>query len=245
MSSTHPSTATTTTTNSWRGPALLGVGLALLLGAGVASGLWSGRWGASPSVEAAAARLDQIPMTIGDWEGEAREVSVEDYRRFDFAGMASRQYVNRRTGDQVTLSLVTGPPGPICVHTPEICYPGVGYEIVADRAPRSLELGSGEPARFWDLRVGKPSQGSAEALSIYYAWSADGAWRAPEGEPRLVYGAEPYLYKMYVIQGVESADAPAPANEEFLQALIPVLRESLFEVDGKDATGRAAPEDAG
>ena len=230
--------------SSWRRIAPMGIGLAILLGTGVVHGLWSGRWGESPSVEAAAARLDQVPLTIGDWEGVDREVSVEDYRRFDFAGMETREYVNRRTGDRVTLSLVTGPPGPICVHTPEICYPGAGYEVVSEREPRSLDLGSDGSARFWDLRVGKSGPDGTDALSIYYAWSADGTWQAPGGEPRLIYGGEPYLYKMYVIQGVESADAPATANEEFLRDLIPALRGTLFDAE-EGPSGRGSSGDAG
>lgn len=217
---------------SWRRIAPLGLGLAIVLGTGVVHGVWSGRWGDAPSVGAAAARLDQIPLQIGDWEGVDRPVSVDDYRRFGFVGMASREYANRRTGQRVTLSLVTGPPGPICVHAPEICYPGAGYEVLADRRPRTLEpdpSGSGESDAFWDLRIGKTGPLGTDALSIYYAWSADGTWRAPEGDPRLRFATEPFLYKMYVIEGVASVDEPASANEAFLRALIPALKTSLFE----------------
>jgi hypothetical protein len=184
-------------------------------------------------VVGAAARLDRVPLTIGSWVGEANDTSHESYRQFGFAGLLSRRYVNRRTGEAVSLMLVCGLPGPISVHTPDVCFPGAGYEVLSGRERRSLQLDpTGGTAAFWDLRVEKAGPVIPEILSVYYAWSADGNWRAPEEDARLTFAWEPYLYKIYVVQRAESGATTAATNEAFLRELVPALQTALFSARG-------------
>ena len=44
-------------------------------------------------------------------------------------GYLSRTYTNQGTGATVSLLIVGGKPGPISVHTPDICFSGAGYEL--------------------------------------------------------------------------------------------------------------------
>src|SRR5689334_18545657 len=103
----------------------------LLVGYGVAEGLWSGRWGQSDEVRQAVARLDAVPRTIGDWQGED---SPHDPRQLEVAeiqGYVSRVYTNRRTRARVSVLLVCGRPGPIAVHPPNICFTAQGFDMAA------------------------------------------------------------------------------------------------------------------
>src|SRR5947209_18409507 len=94
--------------------------VAALVACGVVHGLWTDRWARAPEPAAAAARLDALPLTLGDWDGEA--LPVEPGSLGAVSGYLYRQYVNRRNGDEVSVFLVCGRPGPVAIHTPDVCY---------------------------------------------------------------------------------------------------------------------------
>src|SRR4051812_3337978 len=108
------------------------ISTAIVLLGGSVHGIWTHRWTNDRDLEIAAARLDRVPMTIGDWEGQPLEFEVKDYARAGIEGGLSRRYINRRNGDIETLLIVCGPPGPISVHTPEVCYPAAGYVVLGE-----------------------------------------------------------------------------------------------------------------
>ena len=74
------------------------------------------------------------PPTVGDWEGRPLEVEPRELAAAGVIGGVLRRYVNRQDGRAVTVLLVCGPPGPIAVHTPDICFAGIGYDVVGAQA---------------------------------------------------------------------------------------------------------------
>jgi hypothetical protein len=66
----------------------------------------------SPALELAAARLEQAPLTLGDWKGEDLEVSRRDMERTGAVGWVIRRYENRVTRQSVSILLVCAVPGP-------------------------------------------------------------------------------------------------------------------------------------
>src|SRR5262245_3153551 len=103
--------------------------ITVVLSSGVAQGIWAHRWIPSRGIEVAVSRLDNVPKVIGDWEGEDEELDGRQVEVGEIAGHISRRYRNRLDGSVVTLLLMCGRPGPIAVHSPEICYAGSGYEL--------------------------------------------------------------------------------------------------------------------
>src|SRR5262245_30731902 len=87
----------------------------LLALSGIVHGLWTGRWGPSPDLRAAAARCEEVPATVGDWEGHPFELDRRVLAAAEVQGYASRRYVNRRTRESVSVLLVCGRPGPMSV----------------------------------------------------------------------------------------------------------------------------------
>src|SRR5207249_251268 len=84
---------------------------ALLILSGVSHGLWTGRWQESGVLDRAVARLDRIPLTVGDWQGQtAAAVDPKILARADISGSVTRHYVNRRDGSEVSVLLVCGRP---------------------------------------------------------------------------------------------------------------------------------------
>src|SRR5947209_2410247 len=120
---------------------------------GVVHGVWTNRWGTAKAVQEAAEKLEKnVPMTIGEWDGQAKEMTEREIAIGEIDGYVSRSYVNRRTGSMVSLLIVCGRPGPISVHTPDVCYGGAGYEQVG---PTPRYAAPGMPAEFKVLQLRK------------------------------------------------------------------------------------------
>src|SRR5437764_15264638 len=105
----------------------------LLLAFGAVEGVWSERWHKSGALEQAAARLDQLPLNVGDWQGRDQELDARVQTLAELSGYRSRQYVHRTTGATLSVLLVCGRPGPVAVHSPEVCYAGAGYALTAPK----------------------------------------------------------------------------------------------------------------
>jgi Protein of unknown function (DUF3485) len=205
------------------------IALAIIISSGIVHGLWTGRFQASRELETRAARLERVPLTIGDWKGRALTLDRRTVESAGIAGYLMRRYEDRQ-GHAVTVLLVCGRPGPIAVHTPEVCYPGTGYEQTAPTAKLSLGPGpSGQPDESWVAEFDKPGAILPKHLRILYTWSADGTRWAASGNPRLQYAGEPALYKLYVVQETAQAE---PALRDgpgatFARQLLPELRKAL------------------
>jgi hypothetical protein len=212
----------------------------LLLAGGLAHGLLSGRWERSWALEAAAARVAHVPVAVGDWRAEPQPADPEVYAQAGAVAYWVRTY--RRPGadrQRVTVILMCGPAGKMSVHTPDVCYRGAGYRqdgpeatVTLRPAPRpGSPRGAAESGRGDELRVAqfsKPAVALTARLRIYWAWSADGAWKAPE-RPRWTFAGAPFLYKLYAVQDQRDGEAVgADAVSELLRDLLPQLEHCLF-----------------
>ena len=197
-----------------------------VLTAGLISGLWSGRWAPAASLEEAAGRLAGVPLVVGDWTGADQEVNPREKAATQANGFLQRRYVNTRTGSPVSLLVLCGRPGPLSVHTPDICYPGSGFEEIGDKVRYEIPGGKGD--WLWVRRFKKASATPVN-LRVLYGWTAAGGWEAPDHE-RLAFARCPVLYKLYVIREMVQSDEPLeddPAGD-FLRAMVHPLRTALF-----------------
>jgi hypothetical protein len=207
---------------------LLLAAFALILSAGLVHGLWTNRWVPSDEPGASAARLQRLPRTVNDWDGEDREIPATQLAIGEIAGYQSRQYVNRLTGSKVEIMIVCGRPGPISVHTPEVCFGGAGYQMVGSETRVSVlpQGGAGGPSEFRSARMKKTNTPVPDTIRILWAWSSDGvAWQAPD-YPRLAFAGPGHdaLYKLYVIRHVAQSEE-APEDDACIEFVQPLLRE--------------------
>ncbi len=215
---------------SWRGLAI-GIGLVVVLGAGLVHGLWFDRWKPSKELLASAARLDGVPMELADWVGEkAPDMTPEEYRAADIAGYIHRRYVHRRTKTELNLLIVCGKPGPVMRHTPDVCYAGQGYQMA--RATKVAHTSDSEPTST-EFFLGKATRSEGpvpDQLRIYWAWGAEGAWAAPEGRWKLMraYTMKPAIYKLYLTRRLLTGEEPVNEETDFLKQLLPELQQKLF-----------------
>lgn len=188
------------------------VAAGLILAAGFLHGRIIDRWGDSHEMTDAVARLQQLKPAFGDWTSQDLELNPKHQQVAEIIGYIHRQYVNRSTGNRVTVLLICGRPGPIAVHSPDICYQGAGYVM----GPKSIQtVGSMAPGRapeFWTARFAK--EPDPTSLNILWSWSDGGRWFAPDN-PRLVFYRAKVLYKLYIVH--ETRQYSGPVVDDVIQ----------------------------
>jgi hypothetical protein len=200
---------------------------AAVLLSGIVQGVWSDRWAVADGPKEAAAKFARVPLTMGEWDGQDQAVDDRTLTAAQASGVMSRRFVNRRTGNVLTVLIVCGRPGPVSVHTPDICYRGAGYEELGQRRLHVLRS-EGTP-EFWVSDFQKRDGAVPTYMRIFYSWSGTGAWRAPTN-PRLAFARNSSLFKLYVVRQLSKPeesieDDPTP---EFLNLLLPELERCLF-----------------
>lgn len=209
--------------------------IAIVLVAGYVQGARVGRWSQSKDLTDALARIDRVALDVGDWRGKPFEFDVNQLKQAEILGHLARRYENTRDGSALTVLLVCGRPGPISVHTPDVCYAGIGYEPSDEPASVPIPGEEGTQGRdvFTVTDFRKTASPVPAPLRIFWSWSDGGPWRTPEN-PRLTFAPSPYLFKMYVIRdgvapGLKPANDPAVS---FLKAMLPEFRKSLLAANG-------------
>jgi exosortase len=214
--------------------AILGA-MTILITSGIVHGRWTNRWAVSHDLDEAIARLERVPLTVGEWQGREEPMDPRALNSARLEGGALRRYRNTRTGTVIDLLVVCGRPGPVSVHTPDICYPGAGYEATQTRpASMTLQLGPATaPGEFFTADFEKAGSFPREAIRVYWSWNAAGHWTIP-ANPRLAFAGRPFLYKLYLILP-ETGETEAPTNGaivRFCRAVLPELQKVLFPKAG-------------
>lgn len=206
----------------------------LILASGIGHRWLMGQWGgAEKSLHRAVARLDAIPARIGDWSGEDMVLDRRQIERSGIAGYLSRKYVNRSTGSVVHLLIVCGPPGPVSVHSPEVCMRGAGYNLMEEPAACRLDTGSGRPSgRFRSGDFVRHTQPTSEMMRVLWGWNSGDGWKIPEN-PRLEYAGRSSLYKVYVSRSLDRQNVPIESDPcvQFLREFLPHSRRAFRDGD--------------
>jgi hypothetical protein len=199
------------------------IGSIALIVCGIVHGYWTDRW--TPPIETtqAAERLKSIPLELGEWEGEALEIKPGEAGK-GVAGWIKRDYVHRKTGITMSLFLVCGRPGPVSIHTPDVCYGGSGFQV---NTSGRYEFDGGQS--LWKTDATRTNATEQTRLRLYWGWSDGSGWLAAD-DARRQFARRPVLHKLYVVRklsGLSEAEGTEPC-EEFLNVLLPELRRTLF-----------------
>jgi hypothetical protein len=199
----------------------------VLVGAGVVHGIWTDRWSDQSDLADASKRLQELPMTIGSWHGNT--IEMEKDPKSGLSGMIARRYVHASTGKGVTLFLACGRAGPVCMHTPDVCYVGNGYEVEKAKRFQLRSTTAQSPPEFWTARFVKERANGKIQLRIFWSWHASENWQVADN-PRRTFARERVLYKMYLIRELLQPDEPLDGDAcvEFMHDLLPMLQRSVF-----------------
>jgi hypothetical protein len=195
---------------------------AALVASGVVHGVWTDRWQPSAAVARAAERLEDLPLEIGAWKGQRIEVKPGQAGA-GVAGFIQRRYENHQTGAAVAFALVCGRPGPVSIHTPEVCYGARGYRV-GTRQRVAVADGQGS---LWKTDAARTTATDEVRRRIYFGWYCSGKWQAPD-DARLEFPREPVLHKLYVVRDLAAAESRDEPCEEFLKVLLPELHRTVL-----------------
>jgi hypothetical protein len=201
------------------------IGLTAVIACGVVHGFWNDRWRPAKEPADAAARLNDLPLSIGDWEGQVIDAKPSATAGA-IAGMIQRRYVHRSTGDTVLMAVVCGRPGPVSIHTPDVCYGASGYNF-GQRLRKNIPNTSAE---FWTADAVKTQAAEESQLRFYWGWNAGTGWKAAD-DARQLFPRVAVLHKLYVIRELNGTGAKDGDNEpcqRFLQVLLPALDRALY-----------------
>lgn len=207
----------------------------LIAAGGVAHGLMTNRWDRPNESKVIAERFESFPRRVGEWELKStNEMSAKTLKMLECDGYLTRTYVNGVTRETVTVAVLLGPPGPMGVHTPEICYSSHKYSIEQPRQAAEFTGTDGESDELWRLTL-RSRDLHSHRLRVYYGWSTDGTWQAT-ASPRFSFAGDPFLVKLQIAGQVSRADdstTPDPCLS-FLEEFTPQLRRHLFAASQSD-----------
>jgi hypothetical protein len=177
-----------------------------VIGSGVAAGLFTNRWEPAAEFGPVQVGMDAVPSSLGSWTG--RSLSVEQ-DALDLGGIRahlSREYRDAGSGRAVQLLWVAGKPGPIAVHTPDVCFQGAGFEQTSDPVP--VPVGS-SGATFWRATFVNKTAAATSRIVVYWGWNGGDGWEAADRRTvRLSYSLLPALHKLYLVTELPHTGKP-------------------------------------
>jgi hypothetical protein len=198
----------------------------VLIASGVVHGVWTDRWAGQADLVESARRLEQLPMTIGAWHGTS--VEMDQNAGVGLAGMVARRYVHAQNGKAVTILLACGRARAVCIHTPEACYGGSGFDVEKPRPFKLTSAPAAVPPEFWTARFVRDRAAGRTNLRIFWSWHGTQGWKVAE-HPRIAFAGEKSMLKLYLIREMLQPDEPLEGDAcvEFMQELLPAIRRTM------------------
>jgi len=214
---------------------------ALLLGTlwgGIQSGHTSNRWGDNEALRRAAAQLHK-PLTsrLENWRLQAEQPFPDDVvKMLQCSAHYCGVYINDQTGETINVAVILGPPGPVSVHTPEVCYSSQDFNVTGGRTSMKIHDRNEKEHSLWDLKL-QSSGANPMPLRVLFGWGTGGAWTASQN-PRIEYAGLPYLYKIQLATAVTDAGDHNDTYQDFLKAFLADLEPCLvpFESSSRLST---------
>jgi hypothetical protein len=205
---------------------------ALIVGAGIVHGAWTGRWGPSAELAELAARFDSVPMTIGDWKATSFELGAHERSMAGADAYLARVYTNTARGISISVLLLGGLPGKITTHTPDVCYRSAGYELTVP-APFEYSPRTDGPRSVFRTATALRRGAHPSVLRIFWSWRGTKGWAAPENA-RWDFASETKLTKLYVVRETGGAVVEPDRDpcKDFLDVLLPELDRAVFSPAG-------------
>jgi hypothetical protein len=221
---------------SWWPWAWMAVALPFLLGSGLVRS-WQDRRFENIEVQAVTKMfpLKEIPSRLGDWEAQEGAEAALDPRVARIAGSTDsliRNYVDKETGVVVTVLILYGRADQVVAHTPEVCYPSVGYQLDENITDEIVTIG-GMPSMFRSTVYARKGA-VTERQEVYHTFRHNGVW-SPEiaGNWRKLRNS-PAVFKIQVQRRTGELERRHLNNptRDFLASLIPQLEQRIRISEG-------------
>jgi hypothetical protein len=195
-------------------PATFVVIAVLIAGAALLHGAVTQRWAVFAPDQARTDRLHALEIRFQDWQPTEVPTEMPTNER---SIATSRRYQSVSTSQSGVVTIISGIPGSVSTHTPDVCYVGSGYRILRGPSKETIQLPDGGTAVVYSADFEKRSATKSDRVRVRWAWSTDGAWIAPDN-PRWQFARQlnsvPVLYKLYVATPLPEADGEEKVHED-------------------------------
>jgi hypothetical protein len=199
------------------------VAAGLILGAALIQGAVTQRWSVFAPDPARTERLHALEIRFEDWQPTEVPTEMPTNER---STATARRYLSASSGQSAVVTIISGIPGSVSTHTPDVCYVGSGYRCLRGPRKETAQLPGGATAEIYTADFEKKNATKVDRVRIRWAWSTDGTWVAPDS-PRWQFAkqlnAVPVLYKLYVATPLPELDEGLtheddPATKAFVAA---------------------------
>jgi hypothetical protein len=188
--------------------------LLLIAGGALVHGAVTLRWDALESTEKRdlTAKLHALDLADADWRSEVIPTDMPTNER---STATSRRYTGP-ANRVVSMSLISGIPGSVATHTPDVCYPGSGYKTLRGPKKEAVSLPNGQTGELYVADFEKKTQTRVDRVRVRWAWTVSGEWVAPDS-PRWAFAKSlraPTIYKVYVVTLLPEVEGDAVPEED-------------------------------
>lgn len=187
----------------------------LTLGGAVVHGAITHRWSVFTPDAARTERMHAVKVTLPDCAVEDVPTDVPLKER----SIATSRRYESPDGASALVSIISGVPGAVSTHTPDVCYQASGYKMLRGIKRETLKLADGRTATFFVSDFEKKRETSVERLRIRWAWASDGTWEAPD-YARFHYMKAGELYKLYIATPLPDGDGKVTDDPAAVQAFV-------------------------
>ena len=196
----------------------------LIVAGAVVNGAATQRWSTFEPDPAQVARAHALQLRFEDFQ--ATEVPT-DMPTNERSTATSRKYLSPTTGRGAVVTLISGIPGSVSAHTPDVCYPASGYRTLREPKRVKVDLPGGRVAELYVADFEKHTATKHDRARVRWTWAADGDWVAPD-RPRWQFATKlaraPVLYKVYVVTTLPAETEELPEDDamtrEFVSAAL-------------------------
>ncbi|MBA4189890.1 MAG: hypothetical protein C0467_18050 [Planctomycetaceae bacterium] len=185
----------------------------LIVGGALVHGAVTQRWSVFTPNPAQTERLHGLEVRYADWQPTLVPTDMPTNER---SIATSRRYISTDGHSGVT-TIISGIPGSVSTHTPDICYVGSGYKCLRGPKRETLDLPGGSTVTHYIADFEKKTQSKVDRVRIRWAWSTDGTWIAPDN-PRWQFAKQlntvPVLYKLYVATPLAEAEGDSVPEDD-------------------------------
>lgn len=171
--------------------------------------------------------MEDIPMVLGPWKGEDAKLDSEIARVTGASGMASRVYVDQRTGVKLSVIVLYGPATKVYIHSPEVCYPGTGFRQAEGPIIQQISAGK-RKIPFASLLYEKGFGSVLDRHQVYYSWYYGGQW-SPAMLKQKQVDRLPGMFKVHIdrLAGAREQIETDDPCVDFLELLLVDLQQRI------------------
>ncbi len=193
----------------------------LVVAGAIVNGATTQRWSAFAPDSARTEALHAAVIPFGDWHSVEVPTEMPTNER---SSATSRCYTSAASGRSGVVTLISGVPGSVSAHTPDVCYPGSGYKTLQSPKRVTFDLPGGRSGECYVADFEKKTATKNDRVRVRWAFSTDGTWVAPNN-PRWQFArqlaAAPILYKVYIATPLaDSQDEQRPEDDPATRAFV-------------------------